>query len=57
MAHLDVAVTTKCSSGRSSLSRETTASLPTPLGPQINSTSGLGGGSCVRREYVTHALA
>lgn len=46
-AHLDVAVTTKYRSGRDAFSMCTTASLPTPLGPLMTRTTGLGGGSCV----------
>lgn len=39
-AHLDVAVTTKYRSGRSSFSLLMTASLPTPLGPLMMTTQG-----------------
>jgi hypothetical protein len=39
-AHLEVAVTTKYKSGRTSCKRFMTASLPTPLGPLMTSTRG-----------------
>lgn len=37
-----MAVTTKCTSGRSCISRFTMESLPTPLGPLTTSTTGCG---------------
>ena len=43
--HLEVAVTTKYKSPRSSLRSLITASFPTPLGPLITITSGFGGGT------------
>lgn len=51
-----VAVTIKCSSGCTSFSLESTASLPTPLGPQMITTDGAAAGTCtqvcVHRERV-----
>ena len=43
---LDVAVTTKCRSGREACNALMTASLPTPLGPLITTFSGGSGGIC-----------
>ena len=46
--HLVVAVTTKCSFGETSCSCFMTASLPTPLGPEMTMTSGRNAGTCAR---------
>lgn len=45
-ANLDVAVTTKCRSGRAICSAFTIASLPTPLGPLMTSFTGSTFGIC-----------
>ncbi len=44
--HLVVAVTTKCNFGDTLCSCLMTASLPTPLGPEMTMTSGRNAGTC-----------
>jgi hypothetical protein len=45
LSHREVAVTTKCRSGRSRRSSATTLSLPTPEDPLMTTTRGRGGGT------------
>ena len=48
--HLEVAVTTKCRSGRTDCSLLITASLPTPLGPLMTASTDCCAGTCVAQE-------
>ena len=55
-AHLDVAVITKCRSGRVACSAFTMASLPTPLGPLMTSFTGSTFGICISRRVIRGEL-
>ena len=49
--HLEVAVTTKCRSGRTDCSLLITASLPTPLGPLMTASTDCCAGTCIAKEH------